>query len=426
MSLVYVQNQNGKPLMPTRDNRLVRILLSKKKAKVVRMSPFTIRLKIRTKEYRQKIVLGIDAGSKYIGVSASTETEELFCAEMQPRNDVVDLLSTRRELRRSRRGRKKRYRAPRFNNRTHSKHKGWLAPSIEVKIHNHIQVIKMAMSILPISKVIVETAEFDIHRLKAMLEGKPLPVGTDYQKGEMYDHYNVRQYVLWRDGYTCQCCGAHSTPKKQMKLETHHKESRKTGGDAPNNLITLCVACHDAITDGKMELPKKLRKRGSSLRDAAFMGIMRKTLLERLRKEFPAVQIEETYGYITKCVREQNGIPKSHTSDAKCIAGVPLAVPVSEVYLVKPVRRHNRQLHKQNPSKGGVRKANQCPKYVKGFMLYDLVRMPSGELGYIFGRRSSGSFAVRTLSGRKISDGISCKKLQLIEHPRSLLIEKIS
>jgi N6-L-threonylcarbamoyladenine synthase len=106
MSLVYVQNKKGKPLMPTQDNRLVRILLSEKKAKVVRMSPFTIRLKIRTKEYRQKIVLGIDAGSKHVGVSACTETEELFCAEMQPRNDVVELLSTRRELRRSRRNKK--------------------------------------------------------------------------------------------------------------------------------------------------------------------------------------------------------------------------------------------------------------------------------------------------------------------------------
>ena len=59
-----------------------------------------------------------------------------------------------------------------------------------------------------------ETAEFDLQRLKAVAEGKPVPQGEDYQKGEMYGHYNVRQYVLWRDGYTCRVCGAHGSVKK--------------------------------------------------------------------------------------------------------------------------------------------------------------------------------------------------------------------
>ena len=84
-----------------------------------------------------------------------------------------------------------------------SKHKGWLAPSVEVKIQEHITAIARVCALLPITEVIVETAEFDTQRLKAMLEGRPLPVGTDYQLGEMYDEYNVRQYVLKRDNYTC-------------------------------------------------------------------------------------------------------------------------------------------------------------------------------------------------------------------------------
>ena len=55
----------------------------------------------------------------------------------------------------------------------------------------------------------------------------------------MLGQYNVRQYVLWRNGYICQCCGAHSTKKNDVKLHVHHRESRKTGGNAPNNLVTL-------------------------------------------------------------------------------------------------------------------------------------------------------------------------------------------
>ena len=210
---VYVLNKHGEPLMPCSAHK-ARVLLKDKKACVVKRTPFTIKLLYGSAGYKQPITLGVDAGSKHVGLSASTETHELYREEFTPRNDVVDLLSTRREFRRARRNRKTRYRAPRFNNRVHSKHKGWLAPSVEVKIQEHITVIKHVCQIMPILLVRVETAEFDTQRLKAMLEGKPLPVGTDYQLGEMYDEYNVRQYVLKRDNYTCQCCGAHATKTK--------------------------------------------------------------------------------------------------------------------------------------------------------------------------------------------------------------------
>ena len=140
--MVYVQNRLGQPLMPTKDHRKVRLLLDSGAAVVVKRTPFTIRLTTKAKSYVQPIILGVDAGSKTIGLSASTETEELFAAEVTPRNDVVDNLSTRREFRRSRRNRKTRYREPRFNNRVRSKHKGWLAPSVEVKIQEHITAVK--------------------------------------------------------------------------------------------------------------------------------------------------------------------------------------------------------------------------------------------------------------------------------------------
>lgn len=423
--MVYVQNTFGQPLMPMSDGRKVRLLLKAGKAVVVKKSPFTIRLVVKTKQYIQPVVLGVDAGSKHVGVSACTEKKELFCAEMRPRNDVVNNLSTRREFRRARRNRKTRYRALRFDNRVHSKRKGWCAPSVEVKIHNHIQVIKLVTKILPINKIIVETAEFDLQRLKAMEEGKPIPVGTDYQKGEMYDEYNVRQYVLHRDGYTCQCCGAHPTDKKPVKLHVHHKESRKTGGNAPDNLITLCDKCHHDLHIGLIKLPTDNRKRSKSFRDAAFMGIMRNTLLDRICNEL-SVPVVNTWGYITKLTREAYGIKKTHTSDARCIAGAPMAKPISGKYLIIPVRRHNRQIHKAKILKGGIRKKNQAPKYIFGFRLFDMVQLPTKEIGFVFGRRSSGSFDVRHLDGNKISAGISCKKLSLVEHSSNLLLEKIS
>lgn len=256
MQYVYVLNRHGEPLMPCSPGK-ARLLLKQQKACVVKRTPFTIKLLYGSAGYKQPITLGVDAGSKHVGLSASTEKRELYREEFTPRNDVAELLSTRKQNRRSRRCRKTRYRAPRFDNRVHSKHKGWLAPSVEVKIQEHITIIKRICKILPISLVRVETAEFDTQRLKAMLAGKPLPVGTDYQLGEMYNEYNVRQYVLKRDHYTCQCCGAHNTAKKVVKLHVHHLESRKTGGNAPSNLITLCTTCHKNLHKGKVTLGRQ-------------------------------------------------------------------------------------------------------------------------------------------------------------------------
>ena len=151
---VYIINKHGRPLMPCSPAK-ARHLLDEGKAKVKKRTPFTIQLVYGSSGYTQEVILGVDAGSKTIGMSASTTKEELLSAEVKPRNDVVDLLSTRREFRRVRRNRKTRYRKPRFDNRVRSKHKGWLAPSVEVKIQEHITSIKRVCRILPVSKVVI-------------------------------------------------------------------------------------------------------------------------------------------------------------------------------------------------------------------------------------------------------------------------------
>ena len=199
--MVYVLNIHKQPLMPCSEAKAKR-LLDQGKAKLFKRTPFTIILLHGSAGYKQEIVLGVDAGSKTVGLSAVSGNRELIAADMHPRNDVVKLLSTKRENRRARRNRKTRYRKPRFNNRVRSKYKGWLAPSVEVKIQEHITTIKQICKLLPISKIVVETAEFDLQKLKAMEDSKPLPQGEDYQKGEQLGFYNVRQYVLFRDNYT--------------------------------------------------------------------------------------------------------------------------------------------------------------------------------------------------------------------------------
>jgi len=416
--LTYVLNKDGQPLMPTGRSGKMRRLLRDKKAKVIRRCPFTIQLLYEPETaVVQDITLGVDAGSKYIGLSATTEDRVLYESEVELRNDIVELISTRREARHARRNRKTRYRAPRFDNRTSSKKEDWLAPSIRQKIHSHLKVIADVHEILPVSKVIIEVASFDTQLLKAAEEGRPLPQGTDYQSGEQLGFWNTREYVLFRDKHTCQCCHGKS---KDPVLNVHHIESRKTGGDSPDNLITLCETCHTGYHKGAVKLPSSIR-RGMKFNDASFMGIMRWPVYSRLKEIYPSVEL--TYGYKTKNMRIENQLPKEHYIDARCISGNPKAKSDGIVYYQKKVRCHNRQIHKFKVNKDGLRKLNQAPYLVKGFRLWDKVLYNSEEC-FVQGRRSSGFFQLKKLDGTMISASASCKKLSLVETGKHFITER--
>lgn len=405
--MVYILDINNNPLMPTERHGHVRKLLREGRARVVRRTPFTVKLNYQTTTYVQEVSLGIDAGTQHIGVSATTNSKELFSSEVVLRKDIVDLLSIRREQRRTRRNRL-RYRKARFNNR--KKKDGWLAPSVQNRVDAHLKAIRDVHRILPIVKTTIEVAQFDTQLIK-----NPQIGGVDYQRGDQMGFWNVREYVLARDGHKCQHCHGKS---KDPVLNVHHLESRKTGGNAPNNLITLCETCHKDYHRGKFDLKIK---RGASLRDAAVMNIMRWAVYKKTKQEFANVHL--TYGYITKNTRIQNGVAKTHAADARCVSGNPTASPLPFYYLQKQIRRHNRQIHKATILKGGVRKINQAPYLVKGFRLFDKVKYNGIEC-FIFGRRSSGSFDIRMLDGTKVKAGISCNKLKLLEVRKNFLITK--
>ena len=409
MQVVYVLNKDGLPLMPTHKLGKVRHLLKKGKAKVVKRSPFTIQLNYECGNHTQSITLGVDAGSKHIGLSASTKKQELYCSDVELRDDVVELLSTRRQNRRTRRNHL-RYRQPRFDNRKRSD--DWLAPSIRQKIDSHLKAIEEVHKILPITNIIVEVASFDIQKIK-----NPDIEGIEYQNGEQLNSYNIREYVLFRDNHTCQCCKGKS---KDRVLEVHHIESRKTGGNAPSNLITLCKTCHKKYHKGEIILKQK---RGAKYDDASFMGIMRWDLYNKLKETYPNVSI--TYGYITKSNRIKHGLAKEHYNDAYCISQNFKANPLDTIIYQKKVRCHNRQIHKANFLKSGIKKLNQAPYIVKDFRLFDKVRYQDEDC-FIFGRRSSGYFDIRKLDGTIIHRSASYKKLELLEARKSYLKEERS
>lgn len=402
---IYVQAKDGTPLMPTTRCGKVRCLLRDGRAVIASRTPFTIRLTYDTTSFTQPVSLGVDAGSKHIGLSATTEIKELYAAEIELRTDIVENLSTRREARRSRRSKRSiRYRAPRFLNRRTSKKDGWLAPSVMQKVHSHVKTVQDICRILPVTSVTVEVAQFDTQLLK-----NPDITGKQYQQGPQLGFWNTREYVLFRDNHQCQHCHGKS---KDPVLNVHHLESRKTGGDSPDNLITLCETCHKAYH--RREIILNIKRNGLSLRDAAMMSIMRWRVYNDLKQALD-VLVRLTYGYLTKYTRIEHGLEKSHAVDARCISGNAAAEPAGQLLHLKQLRRHNRKVMKSNMLNGGRWKRNQAPREIKGFRLFDIVlynNMPA----YVHGRRSSGYFVVKDFEDNTLSNSASYKSLKLIRH----------
>lgn len=318
--MVYVLSKSGKPIMPTERNGWVRRCLRDKKAKVVSRFPFTIQLLFDSSEVIQETILGVDAGFGTIGASVTSNEKELYAAEIKLRKDVSEKVSERRMYRRTRRGKNTRYRAARFDNRKRKT----LQPSVKQKIESHEQVIKNIQKILPISKIIVEGGNFDMAKIN-----NPEIKGTEYQKGPQKGFYNVKQYVLARDSYSCQA-GAKGCSEK---LHVHHIVFRSNGGsNAPSNLICLCEKHHDALHKGKIKLNVKKHK---SLKSATMMNVVRSQLFKR------NPHYAETFGYETKFEREALALPKTHNNDAFVIARG-TTQKRAEVFKIAQKRKNNR------------------------------------------------------------------------------------
>ena len=328
VEIVYVVSKSGKPLMPTKRLGKVRRLLKSGQAKIFRYEPFTIQLLYETTEYTQEVTLGVDAGYQTVGFSATTANKELIAGELELLSGMSERLKARAMYRNNRRSRT-RYRPPRFKNRRRSS--GWLAPSIKHKLDSHIRLVEILTSILPITKIIVEVASFDIQAIK-----NPNISGVGYQQGAQAGFWNLREYILHRDGHKCQNPKCKQKAKKQI-LEVHHLGYwKKDRSDRPSNLITLCTKCHQP----KNHLPKGFlygwQPKLKSFKPETFMTQVRWRLTS-------ALGATHTYGYITKSRRIALNLEKSHYNDAFVIAGGSAHKRATPIFMGQK-RRNNRKL----------------------------------------------------------------------------------
>jgi RRXRR protein/HNH endonuclease len=386
MCLVYVLTPDGKPLMPCVP-AIARLLLKEGKAKVVRRTPFTIKLLLSSKTtYTKPVTLGVDTGSVVLGVASADESAHiLYLSEVELRNDIAATMKERASKRRNRRNRHTRYRQPRWLNRRNSIKQGRFSPTMRSKIDGHLREIRFVKSILPISAIVLETGTFDPHALKnpEVLQNPSL-----YQKGINYGFANTKAYVLTRDSYLCQRCQGKS---KDRRLEVHHLVFRSQGGsDDETNLVTLCKTCHHGLHAGTITLKRSGEKTGT-LAHATQMNSIRVQLLKRL-------DAEETWGFVTKEHRLLVGLPKTHANDAAVIAtrGKAPQFRTTQVILKKGIPDGDYQQTKGMRSEQPITTGK-----IKGFRKFDKVRYGGHEY-FIKGRMSTGYAILMGMDGKKV------------------------
>ena len=218
MQKVFVIDNQGKPLLPTCPAR-ARILLRKKKAKLIRVIPFTIRLNKIIKNPRGKFIAGIDDGSKHVGVAIVNDktNEVVFKGQINLRQDVKRLMKQRSEYRRTRRSRKLRYRARRFNNRISPK----LSPSIRCRKDSILRFIKDMRKRINITKVIVEEVKFNHAKFRYGKYFSLVEQGKNYLRKQIL---NMGLFYEFTFGY--------NTKEKRLNLGLSKTHS--------NDAISIC------------------------------------------------------------------------------------------------------------------------------------------------------------------------------------------
>lgn len=355
-------------------NSVARLLLKDGKAKCIRRTPFTLKLTMDSTTYTQDVTLGVDTGFT-IGSAAYSNGRILYTSQVQTRSDVKSKMYTRSMYRRNRRY-KLRYREPRFLNRHHID----LTPTLVSRLTSHCKEINFVRSILPVSKLILETATFDVHRLI-----NPDVTACEYQHGPQYSFANTREYVLYRDKHTCQMCNGRS---KDPKLEVHHIQYRSNGGtNNPSNLITLCHSCHEKL------------HRNNLIIKASTSNFIAPTqcnvISHRIMQIYP--DCVQTYGYITKYNRQLLGVQKDHHLDACTIASEGNRYTNESTLIIK------RCVPKRDVCVTQKHKGTTVviTKKIHGFKKFDKVRY-FGEDYFVSWRNTNGYFSLSDINGNII------------------------
>lgn len=409
-SPVFVLDVDGRKLAPCHPAR-ARRLLDRGAADVVEVCPFQIRLRrCIENSFVEETDVKLDTGSKHVGFALVGRSGRVYLmGELILRTDIKKRMDWRRICRRSRRGRKTRYRKERFSNRKRSE--GWLPPSLQSRVNGTVKLARRLSGLMSVCHVVAETANFDIHRLM-----NPEVEGVGYQRGPLY-RIDLRQYLFQKFNGKCVYC------RKELGdgWQADHVNPKSRGGsDRPFNRVASCELCNQkkgnrtAVEFGHPEIMAIAKELYAP---AAIVTSIKTALISELKKIAPVI---ETDGARTSENRKIAGLEKSHANDAICALEVSTNLILPDRELVGIVRpRGTRKLVNGVRGEHAVRLVRQ----IKGFRQWDCVRW-NGRCCYVKGRRVTGSFLLSDIEGNKIKDSVGYKRLRLVRRVQGLQFER--
>jgi 5-methylcytosine-specific restriction endonuclease McrA len=413
---VFVLDSSKRQLNPTHPAR-ARKLLKQGKAAVFKRYPFTIILDVEVVEpNNQELRIKIDPGSLDTGLAILRNEVVLWAAELTHRGfQIRDALTSRRQLRRSRRNRKTRYRQPRFNNR--KRNDGWLPPSLISRVDNILTWVKRLLRLCPIAAISTELVRFDTQLMQ-----NPEISGIEYQQGSLAG-YELREYMLEKWHRKCAYCGVTDT-----KLEIEHIVAKSKGGsNRVSNLTLSCTKCNqkkgnrliEQFLKNKPELLRAILVQAKRpLADTTAVNATRWKLFNSLKEL--GLPVETGTGGRTKYNRCRQNLHKTHWLDAANVgASTPetLKVLASKPLIIKATGHGNRQMCGTNAFGFPIRHKGNIKKHF-GFQTGDIVKAvvtKGKKIGSYVGRvlcRATGSFDITTTTGRVA--GISHKYCSFI------------
>jgi 5-methylcytosine-specific restriction endonuclease McrA len=417
---VFVLDRRGKALMPCSEKR-ARLLLERGRARVHRVLPFVIRLIDRSADTCtfQALRLKLDPGSKVSGMALVREFDvgvavlNLFDL-MHRGRQISEALTARASMRRGRRGRNTRYRAPQFLNRR--KPTGWLAPSLQHRVDTTMAWVRRLCHWAPVTALSMEVVRFDMQAME-----NPEISGVEYQQGTLAG-YELREYLLEKWGRKCMYCDKEGVP-----LQVEHIHAKACGGtDRPGNLGIACQPCNqkkaardirEFLNKNSTRLARIQAQAKWPLKDAAAVNATRWALLNRLKAT--GLEVEASSGGRTKYNRCRLNVPKTHALDAVCVGAVEAVTDwLRPTLAIKATGRGAYQrtlLDKYGFPRGYLMRV----KSVEGFQTGDMVRatVPSGKkAGSYRGRvavRASGNFNIQ--NGKDVVQGISYRYCTMVQ-----------
>ncbi len=419
---VFVLGKSKHSLMPCHPAR-ARALLKAGQAVIHRKYPTVIRLKTRTTGATQPVAFKLDPGAKTTGIALvrihhlnPKIQSVLFTCELTHRGFAIrDSITQRASFRGSRRGRKTRYRAPRFLNRGGDK-TGWLPPSLRHRLETILSWVARYRRWLPVTHIIVESVCFDMQLMQ-----NPEISGVEYQQGELAD-VELREYLLEKWGRKCAYCD-----KDHVPLNLDHVVPKSRGGPRRASNFTLsCVPCNQAEGNQSIEaflakdpqrLAKILRHAKAPLAAAAAVNATRNAVVRALAAT--GLPVETGTGGRTKWNRTRFSLPKSHALDAACVGQVDGLFGADMAPL--SIRCMGRGPHQRTrlTADGFPRGYLTRQKDHFGFRTGDIVRaiVPSGKRkGTHSGRvavRATGNFNVQTKTG--VVQGIAHRHCEIAQ-----------